>query len=122
MLKKLENIPSYVAGFKATAEVSKDDYDNILKPEIERIDEQHGHIHFIMVLETPAKQFTFSAWMQDAIQGLKHYRGWKKVAIVSDETWIDTVSSTFSAFIPGESKGFKLSELEQAKQWVALEN
>ena len=121
MLQTLENIPSHVAAFKATGEVTKDDYERILVPEIERVDRQHGHIHFMMVMETSAKNFSFGAWLQDALEGLKHYRGWKKVAIVSDEKGIEKFTNIFSAVIPGSSKGFPLAELERAKQWVASE-
>ncbi|MEP6465289.1 MAG: hypothetical protein ABJB05_03245, partial [Parafilimonas sp.] len=66
MLKKIEDVPSYVAGFVATGEVTKDDYESVLIPELERVDKQHGHIHFLMILETPIKKFSIGAWMQDA--------------------------------------------------------
>jgi len=121
MLQKLENMPSYVAAFKATGEVSKDDYKKVLVPEIERVDKEHGHIHFMMVMETSARNFSLGAWLQDALEGLKHYRGWKKIAIVTDEKGIEKISTIFSAIIPGSSKGFRLEELEQAKQWVSAE-
>jgi hypothetical protein len=121
MLTKLENMPPHVAAFKATGEVTKDDYDKVLVPEIERVDKQHGHIHFLMQMETPAKNFSFGAWFQDAMEGLKHYRGWKKIAIVGDEKLIQKITNIFSAIIPGASKGFSLSQLNEAKQWVAAE-
>ena len=121
MLEKLAGMPSYVAAFKATGEVTQEDYEKVLVPEIERVDQQHGHIHFMMLMETPAKKFSFGAWLQDALEGLKHYRGWKKVAIVTDENAIAKFSNLFSALIPGSSKGFSLAELEQAKQWVSAE-
>jgi hypothetical protein len=121
MLKKLEGLPSYVAAFKATGEVSKDDYNSILIPEVERVDKEHGHIHFLMVLETAVKNFTLAAWFQDAVQGLKHYRGWKKIAIVTDEGGIQKISDLFSAVVPGATKGFPLSQLDEAKTWVAAE-
>ena len=121
MLEKLENMASHVAAFKATGVVTKEDYNRLLVPEIERVDKEHGHIHFMMVMETSAKNFSFGAWLQDALEGLKHYRGWKKIAIVTDEKGIEKFSNIFSAVIPGSSRGFPLKELEQAKQWVSSE-
>jgi hypothetical protein len=121
MLKKIEDIPAHVAGFVATGHVDKNDYDTILIPELERLDKEHGHIHFLMILETPVKNFSSGAWLQDAWMGLKHFRGWKKVAIVTDESGVETFTNKFSAFIPGKTKGFKLSEAEIAKKWVAEE-
>ena len=121
MLQKLPGMPSYVAAFKATGEVTKDDYNTVLVPEIERVDKEHGHIHFLMVMENSGKDFSLGAWLKDAAEGLKHYRGWKKVAIVTDEKGLEKFSNLFSAVIPGSSKGFPLAEVEQAKQWVAGE-
>lgn len=121
MLQKISDVPSFVAGFKATGEVTKDEYESMLVPEIERVDKQHGHIHFLMVLDTPVKNFSIGAWMQDAWQGLKHYRGWKKVAIVTDEKGIEKFTDVFSAVIPGKAKGFTLNQLAEAKEWVAAE-
>ena len=122
MLEKITDVPSYVAGFSAVGEVTKSDYDTVLVPEVERVDKQHGHIHFLMVLETPVKDFSIGAWMQDAWQGLKHYRGWKKVAIVTDEKGVEKFTDVFSAIIPGKAKGFTLSELAEAKRWVSTED
>jgi hypothetical protein len=121
MLQKISGLPSYVAGFRATGEVSKEDYQSILIPEIERVDKEHGHIHFLMVLDTPAKNFTIGAWLQDAMQGLKHYRGWKKIAIVTDEKGIEKFTDLFSALVPGKAKGFPLAQESEARSWVARE-
>src|SRR6476619_2769457 len=107
MLTKIEDVPSYVAAFKATGKVDKHDYDNILVPELEQKDKEHGHLHMLMHLEKPVKNFTEDAWM-----GLKHFRGWKKIAIVTDERAVETFTNKFSSVIPGEAKGFKLSEFE----------
>jgi hypothetical protein len=121
MLTRLDGMPAHVAAFKATGEVTKEDYEKVLVPEIERVGKQHGHIHFMMEMETPAKSFSLGAWFQDAWEGLKHYRGWKKIAIVTDEKGIEKITNFFSAIIPGSSKGFSLSQLNEAKQWVAAE-
>lgn len=122
MLAKIQGLPAYVAAFKATGKVDKDDYDNILIPELERVDKEHGHIHFLLVLETPVKNFSAGAWLQDIWMGIKHFRGWKKMAIVTGETGVEKFTDVFTHFVPGKARGFKLSELEAAKQWVALED
>jgi len=121
MLHKIENMPSYVAAFRATNEVSKADYDNVLIPELERADKAHGHIHLLMVLDTPSSNFTPVAWMQDAVQTLKHFTHWKKVALVSDEDGVRKLTNVAGFFVPGEAKGFTHTQLEEAKQWVSAE-
>jgi hypothetical protein len=122
MVTKIEDVAPHVAAFKATGKVDKHDYDNVLVPELERKGKEHGHLHMLMLLETPVKNFTLGAWLEDAWMGLKHFRGWKKIAIVTDEKPVETFTNNFSFVIPGEAKGFKLSELETAKEWVAEED
>jgi len=121
MVKKMTDVPDYVAGFEASGKIDKNDYDNIVLPELERVDKAHGHLHYIMVLKTPLKNFSLGAWMQDAWAGIKHFRGWKRIAIVSDEKTIENITDKFEWAVPGQSKGFKLSEIEKAKKWVAEE-
>ncbi len=121
MLAKIENMPAYVAAFKATGEVDENDYKSVMIPELERINKEHGHLHLLMVLETPVKNFSLGAWMQDAWMGLKHFRGWRKIAIVTDEKVIETFTDKFGVLIPGKTKAFEHSELDVAKKWVAEE-
>jgi len=121
MLTKIEGLPDYVAAFTATGEVNKADYENMVIPEIDRVDKLHGHIHFLYVLQTTLKNFSAGAWLEDMWVGIKHYRGWKKIAIVSDEDFVKGLTSNLAVFIPGKTKTFKLAELEAAKKWVAEE-
>lgn len=121
MLTIIEDVPSHVAAFKATGKVDKHDYDNILVPELEQKNKEHGHLHMLMLLETPVKNFTLGAWMEDAWMGLRHFRGWRKIAIVTNESAVETFTNKFSFVIPGKARGFKLEDLETAKQWVAEE-
>lgn len=122
MLKKMNDIPAHVAGFIAKSSIDKNDYDNVLVPELERVDKAHGHIHYLMVLETPVKNFSIGTWMQDAWVGIKHFKGWKKIAIVTDEEAVGNISDKLDWIIPGKTKSFKLAELEEAKKWVAEES
>jgi len=121
MLTKLTGMPPYIAAFKAAGEVSKEDYNRIVVPEIERVDKEHGHIHFMMVMVTSVKDFSLGAWLKDIATGFKHYRGWKKIAIVTDEKGAEKITDMISAIIPGSSKGFRLAELDAAKKWVMEE-
>ncbi len=121
MLTKITDIPAHVAGFIATGHIDKAEYDKIVVPELERIDKAHGHIHFLLILETAVKNFTLGAWLEDIWMGIKHFRGLKRVAIVTDEKAVETITDKFSFFMPGKAKGFRLSEAEAAKKWVAEE-
>jgi hypothetical protein len=122
MITLMENIPSYVAGFTASGEVTKTDYEKVLIPRIEEAYKIHGHIHFLFELRTDVGNFTTAAWWNDLMIGLRHFSRWKKMAIVSDQKAVEKMSDLISPVLPGKTKGFKLMDLEQAKTWVAEEN
>jgi hypothetical protein len=119
MLSKLENLPDHVVGIEATGEVTKQDFDKVLIPAIDELSNRTGTINYILVLNTAVKNFTAGAWWKDVVVGLKNFTNWNRIAIVTDEKGVEKFSDIFGYFVPGDSKGFKLSELEEAKKWVA---
>lgn len=121
MITRITDVPSYVAGFRATGEVTKADYETVLLPVVEAVTQQHGHIHFLFILETSVGNFTLGAWWEDALLGFQKFSKWKKIAIVSDQEWVDKLTPVLGALLPGQSKGFSLAETDIAKQWVAKE-
>jgi hypothetical protein len=122
MITVMKDIPAYVAGFTASGEITKTDYENVLVPRIEEVYKAHGHIHFLFELRTDVGNFTTAAWWKDLMIGLRHFSKWKKMAIVTDQKVVEKISDWISPVLPGETKGFTLEELEQARTWVAGEN
>lgn len=115
------SLPSYVAAFSVSGEVTKEDYDQIVLPTVDKIYKEHGHLHFLLELYTPIEEYSGGAWMKDALMGIKHFPHWKKIAIVSSQKNVQKISSAVSMLIPGETRGFAPDQLEVAKKWVASE-
>ena len=122
MLLLMTDVPSHVVGARAVGKVDKADYESKLLPEFERVVKQHGKINFIMVLETSVGNFTPGAWMDDVKAGIKHFTKWNKIAIVTDQGAVQKFTDFFSAIVPGEAKGYPLSDIELAKAWVSVPN
>lgn len=91
----------------------------MLLPGLEQLTATTGEIYYLLVLETPVENFTAGAWWQDMVAGIKHFTQWKKMAIVTDQKAVEKFTDLFSYVSPGEAKGFKLSELQQAIDWVS---
>jgi len=119
MLQLLSGLPAHVAGVRATGSVDKAEYERVLLPELERVSKEFGEINFIMVLETSVGNFAASTWLEDIKQTIKHFAKWNKVAIVTDEKAMEKITSFASPLIPGEFKGYPISDIELAKTWVA---
>src|ERR1700733_9770700 len=118
MITLMNDVPPFVAAFIASGEVTKEDYEQVLIPRIEEVYRAHGHIHFLFELKTEVGNFTTAAWWKDLMVGLEHFSKWKKMAIVSDQKAVEKMSSLLSPVLPGETKGFSLQDIEEAKNWV----
>lgn len=118
MIDILTDLPPHVIGFRATGKVSKQDYEEVLMPAVDNQAKLFKKINFLLLIDTDISNYTLGAWMDDALIGLKHFSHWHKVAIVSHYDSIKKITDIFGHLVPGIYKGFRISELEEAKKWV----
>lgn len=121
MIGILPDIPPNVAGFKATGDVTRDDYEKVVFPEIRRHVAAYGHLNFVFFVDTSLKNFSPGAWVRDIWMGLRDLGRWHKVAIVSDKEGIRQFTNTVSFLLPGEYRGFPALQLEDAIRWASTE-
>lgn len=119
MIQIINEAPKNVAAFRASGEVTKNDYLQVVVPEVDRLVRQNDDLHFLLELDTNVSNFTAGAWIQDALLGLKNLAKWNRAAIVTDSTTIISLTNAFSYLVPGEYKGFKKSELNTALLWAS---
>lgn len=119
MIEQIKNLPENMVGFRALAMVTKEDFESIIMPEVEKAVAKTGKLNFMLVLDTNVKDFTVGAWIQDALLGLKNLTKWHRAAIVTDDTAIHQFTTIFSALVPGEFKGFKKIDMDLAVAWVS---
>ncbi|MDQ6901766.1 MAG: STAS/SEC14 domain-containing protein [Bacteroidota bacterium] len=119
MIEVINGLPQHVAAFRATGLVSREDYQKLINPIVKKIVTTFGKVNYMLVLQTPLKNYTLSAWIEDASLGLRHLSKWKKIAIVSDKQGIVNFTNTFGKLNPGETRGFRMEDLGLAEQWVS---
>lgn len=119
MIERLKDVPGNLAAFRATEEVTQDDFKNTVMPEVELMVEKTDKLNYLLLLDTDIKNFTAGAWLQDALLGIKNLTKWNRAAIVSDSENIIKFTDAFSVAMPGEFKGFKKTELQQAIDWAS---
>ena len=118
MLQFINDLEPHVVGIHAVGEVTKEDMETVLMPRIDELVKRQGEINYLLVLETDVKNFTLGAWWDDLKLGLKNFTKWNKIAVVSDQKGVEWFTNAFKYFIPGKSKGFSLSELDEATKWI----
>jgi len=120
MLQFINDLPPHVVGIHAIDEVTKEDMNTVLIPKLDELVAKQNEINYLLVLETNVSNFTAGAWWEDFKLGLKNFTKWNRIAIVSDQKAVELFSDVFKVFIPGKSKGFPLSELQDAVTWVSV--
>lgn len=118
MIAFLHDLPAGVVGIDLKGEVTKEEYDRVY-PEVEKMAETKDEINYLIKVETPLKNITAGVWWDDFKLALKHFRKWRKIAIVTDEKAIDTLADTFGFAYPGESRTFTLAQYQDAVNWIA---
>lgn len=108
-----------MVGFKATGEVEKADFDEVIVPAVEKIIAERGKLNYMLVLDTSITNFSFGAWFEDAMIGLKHLLKWNRAAIITDVRGIQVFTKIFSALMPGEFRAFDHADMEKAISWTS---
>jgi hypothetical protein len=122
MIYQIIDLPPNMVGFKASWEVTKKDFDEVVIPCVQKHVEKMGQLNYMLVLNTSIKNFTFYAWIKDALLGLKNFTKWHRAAIVSDSKAIKAFTKVFSMLMPGEFRGFSHNEIKEAIAWTSEES
>jgi SpoIIAA-like len=119
MIEIIKGLSPNIAAFRAIGKVTKEDYEKVLMPEVDRISKAFDKINFLLILDTKVGNYSFGAWVDDALVGVKHLFRWHKVAIISDQKMVKKITDVFGLLVPGEYKGFLREETAVAKKWVS---
>lgn len=116
MIRQLEDMPDDVVGLEASGEVTADDYRDVMVPALSAAMDAGGvRLLYVVADDTT---FTAGAAFADAKLGLRHLKGWERVAVVTDEDWLENSIKAFGWMMPGEVKVFDDDEVDEAKAWL----
>jgi len=119
MIEILKDMPNNVAGFKALGEVTREHFTKVVLPVVDEVVKRTGELNYLMILDTPLKNWTAGAWLEDLWLGIKELTKWNRVAIVTDSEMINKFTDVFSALVPGTFRGFPPEKMQEAVRWVA---
>lgn len=118
MIQQITDLPPNMVGFRASGEVTKDDFD-IVQSKVAEIIEKTGKLNCLLYLDTSPTNFTIAAWIKDALFGIQNITKWNRAAIVSDSQIVKKFTNVFSDIMPGEFKGFEKDDLQHAIDWTS---
>jgi SpoIIAA-like len=122
MVERLADMPVGTVGFRAAGEIEREDYDEVLAPELQRALDAGGGLRTLYVIEDLDEIEPGALWADAKLSfnlGIRHHEAWVRSAIVTDIEWMARATKLFAWMIPGEARVFPLAELDTAKAWVA---
>ena len=122
MVERLADMPPGTIGFRAAGEIERQDYDEVLAPELQRALDSGGGLRTLYVIEDLDEIEPGALWADAKLGlnlGIRHHEAWVRSAIVTDIEWMARATKLFAWMVPGEARVFPLAELDQAKAWVA---
>lgn len=120
MIESIPGLPDNVVGFRASADITKRDYDEVVFPTVSKHLQKGKELNYIFMVDTSLKDFSTGAWVQDIWLGLKDLFKWNRVAIVSDSERIRSFTDKAGHLIPGTYRGFTKGQLDEAINWAAV--
>jgi hypothetical protein len=124
MIERLSDMPPGTIGFRAEGEIEREDYDELLVPELRRAVEDGRGLRTLYVIEDLDEIEPGALWADTKLgfdHGVRHHDLWVRSAIVTDIDWMARATKLFAWMIPGEARVFALDELDAAKAWVAAD-
>jgi SpoIIAA-like len=122
MIERITEMPAGTVGFRVAGEVERDDYTDVLVPELRRALDAGGGLRTLYLIEDLDEVEPGALWADAKLGfdlGVRHHDAWVRSAIVTDLDWMARATRLFAWMIPGEARVFETAALESAKQWVA---
>ena len=117
MITRLGELPEGVIGFEASGKIAAEDYRDVVLPALEEA-AKTGDIRFLIVMRDFDGMSGGALW-QDLKMGFEHLRSWKRIALVTDISWMTHLTDLFGWMTPGETRTFSMAERDAALTWVA---
>jgi hypothetical protein len=99
MLEKISDVPGSVLGFRASGELTADDYRDVLVPAVEVALRSRDKLRLLYLLGDDVTGFSAGAAWQDAKVGMEHVTRWEKIAVVTDKERLRHSVSIFGYLI-----------------------
>jgi hypothetical protein len=117
MIKELDGMPPGVVGFEVSGKLKAEDYRDVILPAVEQA-AKGGEVRFLILMRDFGGMSGGALW-EDLKVGVEFLRTWKRIALVTDISWMTDVTKLFGWMTPGEIRTFPTGQLAEATDWVA---
>src|SRR5690349_13325303 len=114
MLELIDGLPGNVVGIAVSGRLTKQDYEDLLVPAIQKSLRRHEKIRLYYELNS---RFPGAAW-DELDLGLEHVSRCERVAIVTDIGWVRLTVKALRFIIPSEIRVFATIQAEEGRDWI----
>ncbi|MEM7076257.1 MAG: STAS/SEC14 domain-containing protein [Pseudomonadota bacterium] len=98
--------------------VSAEDYKSVLVPAIDHAIADADRVRLLVIVSAGFSDFTLGAMFEDTHVGLKHWKGFDRIAVASDNRAMKHAIRAFSVFLPCPVSMFEMDQVEAARRWL----
>jgi hypothetical protein len=121
MIEPIDDMQAGTIGFRASGEVTREDYRRVLEPALLAA-VKSGEVRMLYIVESDF-EMDGGAVLEDAKTGLElglgHLSAWKRTAVVTDLDWVSRAVRLFAWMAPGEVAVWGLDGLAEGREWLA---
>jgi hypothetical protein len=118
MIEALSGFPESVLGLRISGHVKREDYQAVVIPAVETAFKREQKLNIYCQVDSDFAGLDLGALWDDLKVGLGNLTRWERIAVVTDLEWIDNAIKVFGFLKPGQVQVFKLSEADQAREWI----
>jgi hypothetical protein len=118
MLERIDNLPPDIWGLRARGKVSREDYEQVVLPQLEDAHRSGRRIRFVYQFGPEFEGFTPGAAWEDVRVGLRYLRLFERCAVVSDVDWVRTATRGVAMLMPCPVKVFGNAAFQEAIDWL----
>src|SRR5690242_5557368 len=119
MFRRIDDMPAGTFGFEGLGEVEDDDWEETVEPLLREEIAAGNKLRLLYLFGPDAQEVEGDVMKAGAEFRARHATSFERVAVVSDESWAPAALRMLSAAVPGQVRGFAVSDLADAKRWVA---
>lgn len=119
MIELLKNFPSNVVALAASGQVTKEDYEKIVVPAVERALAQHEKVRLYYQIGSDFAGIDPGAMWADTKVGMGHILKWERIAVITDVEWIKVSVTAFGFLMPAQVNVYSNADAEAARKWIS---
>ena len=118
MIELIQDLPGGVDGLDATGTVSREDYQRVVDPLLERAHREGRRVRLLYRFSADFQGFSAGAAWEDMRVGIHYLRLIDRAAVVTDHGWLRDGVRLAGAFLPCALRVFAVDDEAEAIQWL----